>query len=295
MNQSRQFISDMFEVISLPVVYQELRILFDDQKANVDNCANIVGKDSMLSQRIIKMANNPFFGFVRKPNNLYQAISLIGVMQLHDIILSCLCIRAFSTIPKQIFNINAFWKYSISCGIASKIIAQHSQIDASNQFFTFGILHEIGHAAMFAKAPEISARVFEKHQLYNDSIPVLEKEHLGFDYTELGAEMMRFWHLPRLYQEVAAHHLRPPHAHRVYRPAVEIVNLAHVICQDLRVGQHSELIANNKTNNSLFKCLPAHIDEIIVSSITAHADSILSSLLPEESEASDTHRRQVNR
>jgi hypothetical protein len=122
---------------------------------------------------------------------------------------------------------------------------------------------------------------------------------LGFDYTELGAEMMRFWRLPRLYQEIAAHHLHPTHAHRVYRPAVEVVHLAHVICQDLRVGQHSELIANNRANNPLFTRLPAHIDEMIISSITAHADSILSSLLPEllpeKFAASDTHKRQVSR
>jgi len=295
MNPSRQFISNIVEVISLPVVYQELRILFDDQEANVYNCAKVIEKDSMLSQQIIKIANNPFFGFVRQPDNLYQAISLIGVMQLHDLMLGYLCMRAFSTIPKQIFNIHAFWKYSIACGIASKIIAQYSQIDASSQFFTLGILHEIGHAAMFAKAPEICVSVLKKHQLDNASIPVLEKQLLGFDYTELGAEMMRFWHLPRLYQEVAAHHLHPRHAHEDYRPGVEVVHLAHVICQDLRVGQHSELIANNRANNPLFSSLPAHIVEIIVSNITAHADSILSSLLPEKFAVSDTHRRQVRR
>lgn len=293
MNPSRQFISDMLEVISMPLVYQELRALFNNQEADVHNCVNVIKKDSMLSQRIINISNHPFFGFVRKPKNLNHAISLIGVMQLHDLMLGYLCMRAFSSIPKQIFNTHAFWKYSISCGIASKIIAQHSRIDASNQFFTLGIVHEIGHAAMFSKAPEISMKVLERHQIYNASIPILEKELLGFNYTELGAEMMRFWQLPLLYQEVAAHHLHPSHADKIYRPAVEVVHLAHVICQDLRVGQHSELIANNRVANPLFKNLPDNIDEMIISSITAHADSILSSLLPERCEASDTHLRQV--
>lgn len=280
MNPSRQFISNMLEHLSMPAVYVGLRKIFDNQQASIADYVTIIEKDSMLSQRIINIANNPFFGFIRKANTLHQAISLIGVMQLHDLMICCLCIRSLSAIPNQIFNSHAFWRHSISYGIATKIISQHSQIDTSNQFFTLGILHEIGHAAMFVKEPEISAKIFESHLENNISIVVLEKELLGLDYTQLGAEMMRFWSLPKLYQEVASHHLQPQCASTLYRPAVEIVNLAHAICQNLDDASNNELILKSRINNIMFSHLPTNLYEIITDNITLHADSILSCLLP---------------
>ena len=55
---------------------------------------------------------------------MYEAISLIGLIQLHDLLLSSLCMRAFYSIPEQILNFDEFWRHSVKCGIAARSLAR---------------------------------------------------------------------------------------------------------------------------------------------------------------------------
>jgi HD-like signal output (HDOD) protein len=65
------------------------------------------------------MANSQLFGMPGQANHLFQAISVIGIMQLHDIMLSSLCIHTFSAMPEQALYQKTFWHYCIQCGIAA--------------------------------------------------------------------------------------------------------------------------------------------------------------------------------
>ena len=82
-------------------------------------------------------------------------------MQLHDLLLGTLCLRTFSAIPEEVLNLRAFWRYNVQCGIAARTIGQYSKSESHHVFFTLGLLHEIGHAALFLKAPEVSLQTLE--------------------------------------------------------------------------------------------------------------------------------------
>lgn len=285
---AREFISDMAEQISLPAVYHQLRELIANPEASIDDYAAVIAQDSMLAVRIIRISKSEYFGFPRQSESLHQAISLIGVLQLHDMLLSCLCMRAFSSIPSEIVNMKAFWEHGVHCAIASRLIAQQCQILSSNQFFTLGLLHEIGHAAMFARAADISLQVLQANLAEQGSMVELEREALGFDYTELGAEIMQLWHLPEAYRQVASYHLHPQHADADYRPAVGIVHLAHSLCQNPVVGAHRDLIDYSAANVPRLNRLPAQIDEMVFKDIDMHAAAVLSMLWPNGAQAVTT-------
>ena len=104
MKAARLFVSDMAEHISMPDVYVAIRNLLLNSNATIDDFVEVVESDSMLAVRVMRMAQSEYFGFPRRCSNLYQAISLIGLMQLHDLMLGSLCMRGFSAIPKEVFN-----------------------------------------------------------------------------------------------------------------------------------------------------------------------------------------------
>ena len=223
MKAARLFVSDMAEQLSMPDVYVAIRNLLLNSNATIDDFVEVVESDSMLAVRVMRMAQSEYFGFPRRCSNLYQAISLIGLMQLHDLMLGSLCMRGFSAIPKEVFNLKAFWRYNVQCGIAAQTIARFSKADSHHVFFSLGLLHEIGHASMFLKAPEASLRALDASQSRHRTLAEAEREHLGFDYAEVGAEMMQLWHLPPVYQQVAACHLEPQRAKKEFRSAVNVV------------------------------------------------------------------------
>jgi len=280
MISAHQFISDMVEYISMPEIYLGIRRLIDKQDAKIEDYVEIIETDSMLSVRLIRMANSDFFGFPRKTKNLHQTIEMIGINQLHDLLLGSLSLRTFSSIPEQILNLKAFWHYGVQCGIAASTIARYSSILTSNHYFTLGLLHEIGHAVMYLKSPELCIQVLDESQTLECTVTDLERVHLGFDYGQLGAALMQLWHLPEVYQQVAAHHLQPQQADVAYQQDVRIIYLAHAICQNLVASQQREIISSIAEGDPQLENLPDDIDKLIQAEISAHADSILGILWP---------------
>ena len=90
MNAAREFVSDMAEHVSMPEVYVAIRKLLLNSTATIEDFVDVLESDSMLAVRVMRMAESQYFGFPRSCDSLYQAISLIGLMQLHDLLLDLL-------------------------------------------------------------------------------------------------------------------------------------------------------------------------------------------------------------
>jgi HD-like signal output (HDOD) protein len=103
---------------------------------------------------------------------------------------------------------------------------------------------------------------------------------MGFDYGQLGAELMQHWHLPKVYQQVAAYHLQPQLADEKYRHEVQVIHLAHAICQNPIAAQRLEIISSVAENDPRLTKLPADIDSIILNEINTHAETVLKMLWP---------------
>ncbi|MEQ1558698.1 MAG: HDOD domain-containing protein [Methyloglobulus sp.] len=277
MKATHEFICDLAEKISMPDIYQKIRKLMGNPQAKIDDYENLIKMDSMLSIRIVRIANSEFFGFNRQAKDLYEAISLIGIIQLHDLLLSSLCMRTFYNIPEHLLNFDDFWRHGIKCGIASRRIARLCRLPANNRYFSLGLLVNIGHVAMFIKAPDLMLTALQQSQDLNQPIADIEREHFGFDYCQLGVELMRQWHLPKVYQQVIGHHLSPEQSHTDFRTATDIVHFAYRFCEQPNSDMLN--IPLNKTNQ-LFSQLPQNFAEIISNDINSNIDNILEMLRP---------------
>lgn len=286
MKAATQFIGQMAESVSMPDIYLSLREEITRPEANISDFVDIIETDPVLALRVLRIANSDFFGVSREVKDMHQAISQIGVMQLHDVLLSCLCMRAFSSIPGELLNLREFWQYCVSCGIAARVIAQHSTLPLTNRFFALGLLHEIGHAVMYTREPELSLQALDDSVQNSQNIEMLEKQYLGCDYTEIGTALMQLWHLPENYQQVAMYHLRPNDAAEAYQNEIRIVYLAHSICQNPEVETHRDLFKQVAQVATPLHHLPNHIDELIIHQIEQHGDEILTMLWPPSEEAS---------
>ena len=280
MKASQQFIASLAEQVSMPEVYHQVRGLITDADAEIERFVRIIETDSVLARRLLRIANSAYFGFPGRANNLTQAIRLFGLIQLHDLVLTCLSLRTFATIPQQIFNLEAFWRYSVENGIAARTLAQYSQIMPMNPFFTMGLLHEVGHAAIYVKEPELAAQAFAQAQQANRPLVEVERELLGFDYTQVGTELMQLWQMPPVYHQVTACHLDIEQADEALHQTLAIVNLAHRFCQHPEPADWQQLLASTAQKDLRLNRLPSNIDKIIENEINSNADAVLAMLWP---------------
>jgi HD-like signal output (HDOD) protein len=277
---ARDFIRSMADQVSMPRVYHEVRRLIQNQQSTLEDFSRIIETDSMLSVRLVRIANSSYFGYPSRATSVYKSIVIIGLMQLHDLILNSLSLRLFSSIPLQVFNPEEFWRYKIECGIAARTLAQYSQIYPLNPFFTLGLLHEIGHAAMFAKHPELSLQAMEKAATNQSSLVEIERGLFGFDYTQAGVALMRQWHLPVSYHQACAYHLHPELASESNRQTVCIVHLAHMLRQNLPNEQSAVHLEECRRLDSQLARLPSNITDIVRAEVAAHTDDVLEMLWP---------------
>lgn len=150
LNESSLRISDRYSRVNFDAGYLPRNTTSDHKtwQSNQWFCVRSRGRQhvDMLTVWLIRMANSQLFGMPGQANHLYQAISVIGIMQLHDIMLSSLCIHTFSAMPEQALYQKTFWHYCIQCGIAAWTIVKHCSVKGCNHFSTLGLMQEVGYA-----------------------------------------------------------------------------------------------------------------------------------------------------
>lgn len=196
-------------LVSLPEIYFKLKKILDDPDFTMADISEVISHDPGITFRLLAIANSSLYGFEKKVTTVNRAITLLGIQQVHDLVLATAVVSAFKGLSTEIMDMYRFWQNSVYCGIASRQLASLCNHYNYEFLFVAGILHDIGHLIMYQVAPELSQKAMEKAQAKN--LPLFETEWslFGFDYGMLGSEMMQAWSLPENLVEVTKHHVAP--------------------------------------------------------------------------------------
>lgn len=201
-----QLASEVENLFSLPEVYFKVKKVIDDPTSTVNNVADIVIQDPNISARILRMVNSSFFGFATEIESISRAINIMGMAQLHDLVLTVSATKAFKGINSELISMKSFWLHSIYTAAIAKVLARKCNVVDSERLFVTGILHDIGHLVIYTKLPTQSIKLLELAK--NKQIPLtqLEKSTFGFDYAEVGGELLKLWKLPLCLSQAVSHH-----------------------------------------------------------------------------------------
>ncbi len=226
----REFIDDSVELNSLPDVYIRLNTVLADPNSAAVDMADVIQYDSALSARVLRIVNSAFFGLPSKIEAIQNAVTMLGTLKIHDIALATSVIEAFNGMPKELIDMHSFWRNSIHCGVTSRLLANKCNILDSEKLFVAGMLSDIGHLMMYQKIPEQCAYLLAKVNSENLVLFKQERSLLGFDYAELGGELLRRWNLPESLQLITQYHVEPT-AGESFKLETAIVHIAHIINQ----------------------------------------------------------------
>jgi len=122
-SKPEQLLETGIKVPSLPAIFNEINEAVEDPESSFTEIAEIIGGDMALSARLLKIVNSSFFGFPSKVETITHAITIVGTAQLRDLVLATTIISQFKGMPKDVVNMESFWKHSVGCGLAARIIA----------------------------------------------------------------------------------------------------------------------------------------------------------------------------
>lgn len=227
---AQTLIDDVSGLVSLPEVVLRLNQMVGDDQSTAADIAKIINQDPGLTTRLLKLANSPMYGTSRQIDNVARAVTLLGHKQIRDLAFSTVASKMFKGMLNEVISVEDFWRHSLYCGLLARTLAQASKIASPDALFTAGLLHDIGQLIIFHRMPE------QAHQIIlltvqgeaNKDMVSAEHDVIGFDHTEVGAQLARNWHLPEVLCECIAYHHNPAQAPH-FPNEVAVVHIANVI------------------------------------------------------------------
>jgi HD-like signal output (HDOD) protein len=184
-------------LITLPEIYFRLKELLAEPDFAMAEVAILISRDPALATRVLRIINNPLNRRIRKIESVSHAVSLLGVRQIHDIVLAASVTEAFRHEFAAIISLKQFWRRSIYCASLLQILAEDAGVSKRDSLFVVGLLHDIGHLFMWLAFHEESQHLVVAAHKEQRPLFLLEREFFGFDYAEVGGHMLSKWGLPR--------------------------------------------------------------------------------------------------
>ena len=224
---------------SYGAVISEVESILSDPSSNLLHVADIIDKDPDLTARLLRLGNSSFYGFTTRLETVSEAIGLIGVQQVIDILNTSNVIEIFDGVSPEAVSMESFWKHSLACGTAARIIAISRRIPKSDKFFVAGLLHDIGRLVLFSRAPQKMHEVFQYYRSRLCLLRDAETHILGYDHSQVGEALLKSWNYPpNLVQAVACHN--HPMSAGAFQIEASVVHVANYLISVMELGCSGE-------------------------------------------------------
>jgi len=225
-------LSSIRELPTFPTTALEVMRLANDSETSAAELSRIVSKDPSLSTRILRVANSPYYGFVKKISTIEWAIVALGFDTLRETVLSLTLIDLFRGAASKHFDPRKFWKHSIDTACAARSIAKEMKNRVPGEAYAIGLLHDIGTLVLYRFFPDDFVEI--QRLVGQEGVPLSQAEEVvvGTTHADIGAWLAERWNFPMHFVEAIRFHHSPSNA-QINPELTAIVHVANQIaCND---------------------------------------------------------------
>ena len=235
---TQKILEGNFDISSLPNIFYKVNAAVEDPETSFAEIGQIISGDASLSARILRIVNSSFYGFSSRIETITHAVTIVGMMQLRDLVLATTIVGQFRGIPKKVLDMEAFWLHSISTGLAARIIAIYRKEPNPERYYVMGLLHDIGRLLLLLNAPDEMKLALE-HYRKGGLLYEAENEVLGLDHSRVAGALLEKWDLPdRLVNAINFHH--DPSNSKTDPLDASIIHVADIISHSMELGGSGE-------------------------------------------------------
>ncbi len=204
---TRRKLESLHQIPTIPFVISEVMSAVDNTNLSAAALASIIEKDQSLTARVLRVANSPFYGFQRKISTIDLAVVVLGLNSIKEIVLSLVIQRFFLSVRQNIFDLNAFWRYSVFCGACSRYLARKLGYRIAGEAFVAGLMHDIGILIIVEHFSRAFIEIRKLQRLSFFSMVNAEKVVLKSTHADIGAWIAEKWNIPaKICKTISNHH-----------------------------------------------------------------------------------------
>ncbi len=224
---------------TMPEIMVKIQTLLQDAKSGPLEIGAAVAADPTLTAKILRVANSSHYGLRAPVLTSEQAAVVIGVRTLKNIALQVSVMQRYQYLSQHAdFDLEEVWGHAMAVAELSRELAtmsRHTGGLAPEEFYTCGLLHDIGKVVLLETYGERYLDVLRHARQANQALHLSEEVVLGFTHVDVGALLAQKWLLPeRVAAAIEFHH--GPTEKITGDPTVSIV----AICDQLHYRAQSQ-------------------------------------------------------
>lgn len=183
--------------------------LLYDPEVDIDRILQCLHGEPVLSARVLKVANSPYYGRSGQVGSVERAVQLLGLVAVRGIAAAGALDRITPARAGQPFDPLRFRKHSAAVGCAAQALSRKGRCEVDGEAFMAGLLHDIG-VLLLVKADPVQMAAFQPPQnVTAEAAREAERQHLGLDHETAGVLLVRTWALPGWLTDAVAQHHQP--------------------------------------------------------------------------------------
>jgi putative nucleotidyltransferase with HDIG domain len=203
-----EVIAQLDQLPALPEIVHDLLQNINRDDLDISVLARKIAHDQTLTAKVLRYANSSYYGAKGKISTIQQAITLLGMATVRQLIVAAALAVSFPDNRVKGFDFKLFWRHSMATAVCARIMARHLHLN-QDFAFTAGLLHDIGRLVLVTRfSTEYEQAMIWRAQ--NDAYALqAERAVLGVDHIQAGHALAMHWHFPDIIDHAILGHHNP--------------------------------------------------------------------------------------
>jgi len=225
------------QIPTLPVIIHNIFTLAHDERTSAGDLADFISKDQAMCNKVLRVANSAYYGFLREVDSIQRAITVIGFNEVISLAIGMSVVSSFRNMNTHgIFDLRGLWMHSIGSAVASKELAKKLGSGGGDQPFLSGLLHDTGKIIFAVYFPEEFKDALQSSREKQVYLWREEQAIFGIDHAALSGLLMERWHFPDTVLLPSRFHHYAWQCPEELRYKAAIVQAADALCHQAEIG-----------------------------------------------------------
>ena len=212
-NKVKQVVSNIRNLPTPPIVFNQIQNALSQPNVSAGQVAAILSEDPAMSAKVLKLTNSAFYGLSREVDSVKQAVVVIGLEAVRNLVLSASVLEMFAGDIIDPTYQEHYWRHSLATASGSRILAKQTKSKTtfdSDSAFSAGLLHDIGKMVIACYLPNEFKQISAKRK-DEPMVPdfIIEEQILGYTHAQIGGYLATQWKLPSKLSHAIIFHHRP--------------------------------------------------------------------------------------
>ena len=220
----------------IPQITNRVMEIAEDPDGSLSDLADVIQHDAAITANLLKICNSAYFSLPGHVNSVHQAVSLLGLNQVVELIL-------IKNVGGNLLNgqkgysleKGELWKHSVATALVSKTLAENKKASDKYLVYTAALLKDIGKVIIESYVGRSIVKINYLAYVMGYSFEQAEEKVLGTNHAALGGLIAEKWNFsPKMIFIIKNHHLADLKAREDFETS--IVYLAETVSMMDEIG-----------------------------------------------------------